>query len=125
MIIEHTGLNVEDPAAMARWYCAELGMKVIHQPHDLCFFIADGAGNGVIEIYRNTSADLPDYRKTDPLVFHIAFASENVPSDVERLTTAGARLVGEVKTTPSGDVMAFLRDPWGVAIQLVRRAQGL
>jgi hypothetical protein len=30
-----------------------------------------------------------------------------------------------VATTPAGDQLAMLRDPWGVAIQLVKRAQPL
>lgn len=57
MNIEHLGLNVEDPAAMASWYCEHLGMKVIHQLHAENFFIAEGSGNGVIEIYRRTQHD--------------------------------------------------------------------
>ena len=124
MNIEHIGLNVEDPAAMARWYCEHLGMKVIRQLHAENFFIADDSGNGVIEIYRNTTADIPDYRKVEPLVLHIAFISKDVHADAARLTAAGAEMAGEVKTTPDGDVMGFVKDPWGVTVQLVQRKQG-
>ena len=38
-----------------------------------------------------------------------------------RLVTAGAKLDGDIDTTPSGDKLAFLRDPWGYTIQLVER----
>jgi hypothetical protein len=31
--------------------------------------------------------------------------------------------VDEVTTTPAGDKLAMLRDPWGLAIQFVRRAE--
>ena len=122
MNIEHIGMNVEDPAAMAGWYCEHLGMKVVKQLHARNFFIADESGNGVIEIYYNPNADIRDYRKIEPLVFHIAFTSKDAHADAARLTAAGATLMGDVKATPEGDVMAFLKDPWGVSIQLAQRA---
>ena len=30
-----------------------------------------------------------------------------------------------ITVTPAGDEMVFLRDPWGVAVQLVKRARPL
>lgn len=36
----------------------------------------------------------------------------------------GAESAGDVKTTPDGDVMGFVKDPWGVTVQLVQRKQG-
>jgi len=38
------------------------------------------------------------------------------------LLQAGATTEGEVTTTPFGDDLAMLRDPWGFAVQLVKRA---
>jgi len=43
----------------------------------------------------------------------------------EHLLAAGARSAREVVVTPAGDEMTFLRDPWGVTLQLVRRATPL
>jgi hypothetical protein len=34
---------------------------------------------------------------------------------------AGATPVGDVQSNDAGDVVAMLRDPWGIAVQLVRR----
>ncbi|GAI31566.1 unnamed protein product, partial [marine sediment metagenome] len=31
--------------------------------------------------------------------------------------------VGDISVTPGGDEIAILRDPWGVAIQFVKRAE--
>lgn len=45
-----------------------------------------------------------------------------VPGTVERLVNAGAALVGPPQTTSGGDRLAMLRDPWGLAMQLCRRA---
>ena len=44
-------------------------------------------------------------------------------SDVRaHLTAAGATPVGRIVVAPSGDKIAMLRDPWGIAIQFVKRA---
>jgi hypothetical protein len=57
----------------------------------------------------------------DPLLIHIAFVSENPRQDAARLMAAGATHDGEVE---HGDnLLIMLRDPWGLCIQLCRRAQ--
>jgi len=127
MRIEHIALQVSEPAAMASWYCAHLGMKVVRQKGGECFFIADEGGRVVLEIYYNPAAKLPDYAAMDPLELHVAFASEDVRGNAERLIAAGAAPASEqdYAPTPDGSVFAMLRDPWGLAVQLVRRARAL
>jgi glyoxylase I family protein len=127
MNIEHLALNVPDPVAMAQWYGKHLGMRVVRQvdggPNTR--FIADAAGRTVLELYHQTKAPIPDYRSMDPFVFHIAFLADDVAAQRQRLLTAGATSALDVTTADNGDVMAFVRDPWGVTIQLVKRAQPL
>jgi glyoxylase I family protein len=127
MDIEHVALNVADPVAMAAWYTEHLGMRVVRSldvsPHT--HFLADGSGRVVVEVYRQTVAPVPDYRAMDPFVLHLAFVTPDVRGTRERLLAAGAASAGEVTATPAGDELAFLRDPWGVTIQLVRRASPL
>ena len=77
----------------------------------------------MLEIYRNPAASVPDYRKADPLLMHVAYGSEHPAADRDRLVQAGAVVVDELMTTTSGDDIVMLRDPWGVPIQLVRRAK--
>lgn len=84
-------------------------------------FLADESGTLMIEIYGNEDVKVPHYRSTNPLELHLAFVSHNVEADAKRLTAAGAALVGEIQTSPEGDTLAMLRDPWGMAIQLVKR----
>ncbi len=122
MKIEHAACQVEDPAAMARWYVEHLGMRVVRASDDeTAFFLADSAGTSMIEIYRNPAVDVPDWRGTDPLHVHLAFAAEDVAAARAALLAAGATAAGEVETTPAGDVVAMHRDPWGFPVQLVRR----
>lgn len=123
MRIEHMAFNVADPVAMAGWYGEHVGFRVVRAtdgpPHGR--FLADDSGAVTLEIYRNEEVDVPPYASVDPLVLHLALLSEDVAADVERLVAAGATLVQPPTETPGGDVVAMLRDPWGLALQLVRR----
>jgi hypothetical protein len=42
-----------------------------------------------------------------------------------RLIDAGGKAEGEINHASNGDVLAFVRDPWGIVIQLARRATPL
>lgn len=123
MHIEHTALNVQDPVHFADWYVRHLGMEIVMNldkpPHT--HFLRGAPGQAMLEVYHNTDAPVPDYTAMDPLILHIAFASEHVKEDRERLVAAGATPAGDVDHLPNGDTVAMLRDPWGMAIQLVHR----
>ena len=127
MPIEHVALNVPDPVALADWYARHLGMAVVRAVDGPPFtrFLADDAGRTVLEVYGHTAAPVPDYPVQHPLVLHVAFTTSNVAADRDRLIAAGAASAGESTSTPSGDEMTFVRDPWGVVVQLVRRAAPL
>ena len=125
MEIEHLGLNVADPAAMAEWYVEHLGMRVVlakDEPVPVRF-LADSADAAMIEVYRNPEAAVPDYSRVNPLVIHLAFASDDVRADYERLLAAGATPATEPKVLDTGDEIAIVRDPWGFPVQLVKRAE--
>ncbi len=125
MNIEHMALNVPDPVAMAAWYIAHLDMRVVRKQEHAPFthFIADVSGRVVLELYQHTKAAMPEYAKLDPLSLHIAFTATDIAAERQRLLAAGATPAGEVVTTESGDVMTFVRDPWHVTIQLVKRVK--
>lgn len=123
MKIEHVAFNVEDPLAMGRWYVEHLGFKVkrrtVEPPYG--HFLTDDSGTVMIEIYGNGDAPVPDYGSMNPLMLHLALVSNDVEADVRRLSAAGATSLGEIQHSPQGDQLAMLRDPWGFAIQLVKR----
>jgi glyoxylase I family protein len=83
--------------------------------------LADRAGRVVLELYCHAKAAMPNYAALDPLSLHIAFTADDVAQQRQRLLEAGATLAGEFVTTEAGDVMTFVRDPWHVTIQLVKR----
>lgn len=122
--LEHVALNVAEPIKMAKWYADNLGMKVMREgpPPVNMRFIADSGGNMMLELYRNPPDAVPDYAAMDPLLLHVAFMVDDVDVTRQKLIAAGATPVDEVTVTPAGDRLAMLRDPWGLTIQLLRRA---
>ena len=121
---EHVGLNVADPIKAAQWYVDNLGMKILREgPAPInARFLGDADGNMMLEIYHNPPEAVPNYAAMDPLLLHVAFMVDDVEAMRSKLIAAGATAVGEVTTTPAGDKLAMLRDPWGLAIQFVHRA---
>jgi glyoxylase I family protein len=127
MRLEHVAINVPDPDAMAAWYVTHLHMQIVrHSPvPNRTYFLADAARNSIIEIYQNPAAPVPDYSTIAPLVLHFAFNVDDIEAEVARLVAAGAVQATPIDTTPAGDKLTFLRDPWQVTIQLVQRQVGL
>ena len=123
MKLEHFALQVPDPVAMADWYVKHLGCTIARSGGEPSHGRFLTVGNVLFEIYRNPKATVPDYSTVDPIMIHIAFASQNLTSDRDRLVKAGARIVDNIATTPAGDEIMMLRDPWNIPIQFVKRAE--
>ena len=123
--IEHFALQVADPVAMAEWYLKHLGFSIARKGGEPSHarFLADAGGSVMLEIYRNPAVGVPDYKSVDPLFMHVAYISDNPTADRDRLVHGGAVLVDDLTTTPAGDAIVMLRDPWGIPIQLVKRAK--
>ena len=122
MRLEHCALQVADPVAMADWYVKNLGCSIARSgkaPNHARFL---QAGPVLIEIYQSTNAPTPDYQAMHPAQLHLAFVSENVPADRDRLLAVGAKIFEDYFTNAAGDELVMLRDPWGVGLQLVKRA---
>jgi glyoxylase I family protein len=126
MNIEHVAINVADPVAVSEWYVLHLGLQIVRKGSGPIFghFLADTAGRTILEIYHQ-NAPVPDYAALDPFVFHIAFISPDVDADRARLIAAGGHADGEINRAPNGDVLCFVRDPWGIVIQLASRGTPL
>ena len=125
-MLEHMALNVSDPKAVAAWYSEHMGMRIVRRVDNAPFihFLADEKGS-LIEIYSNPAGEIPAYEKLSPYTLHLAFASEDIERDSQRLIAAGATSSTPKELTPAGDQLLFMRDPWGMSIQLVKRAKAL
>jgi glyoxylase I family protein len=123
--IEHVAFQVEDPKAVSAWWVKNLGLTIKRTYPDRPWghFLADDGDAVMVEFYNNPKAAVPDYRAIDPLMLHVAFVVEDVAMVRERLIAGGATPEGDPQTAPNGDILTMLRDPWGLAVQLVRRQQ--
>jgi predicted enzyme related to lactoylglutathione lyase len=87
-------------------------------------FLADATGRVLFELYANPLAPIPDYPSQHPLVLHLAFAVSDMEAAKARLLEAGATEFSDA-TQPDGGRLVMLRDPWGIALQLVQRGTPL
>lgn len=124
MRFEHFAINVPDSRAAAAWYVEHLGLTIVRAVEGAPFtrFLADDSGRTVIEVYSNPVAPYPDYPNQHWLVFHFALVSADSDADRARLEQAGATLA-TIDDLPDGSRLIMMRDPWGVCIQLCRRAK--
>jgi glyoxylase I family protein len=124
--VEHIAWNVSDSVAVAAWYVEHLGMRVVREGATPPYvrFLADRAGRVVLEIYSNDVDPFPDYAAMHPLRLHLAFAAPDPDAARAALVAAGATPVDD-QTQPDGSRLIMLRDPWGLALQLVNRATSL
>ena len=124
MKIEHTAYQVDDPVALCRWYVDHLGLAVKRAQAEPPFghFLADDSDTVMLEFYKQAHLPVPDYRSMDPLLLHLAFLADDVSAVRARLMAAGATAEGSVVRNAAGDEVAMLRDPWGLTIQLIKRA---
>jgi glyoxylase I family protein len=120
---EHLALNVSDPVAVAAWYVEHLGMDVVRRgdPPVHMHFLADASRRAMIELYTNPSAPTDIYAGLHPAQLHLAFTSTDPDADADRLVAAGATLIEHLHN-PDGSHLTMLRDPWGLPIQLAKRA---
>ncbi len=125
MKIEHIAFVVDDPDAVAKWYCDNLGMRVVRQgpPPIRMTFLADSAGQTMYELYAQPEVETPDYASMHHLALHFAYYAEDLEATFERLKAAGATVVQAPTPTDTGDTLAMLRDPWGICVQLVNRKE--
>lgn len=125
MNLEHIGFNVIDPVAAADWYCKNLGMTIARQfgPPANGRFLADKRGKMMLEFYHNPNVAALDYWNVHPMSLHVALNVDDVAAARECLLKAAGKAEGELTTNDDGDVLAFVRDPWGLTLQLLKRAK--
>lgn len=124
MKIEHIAINVTEPTEMAQWWAKNLDLKIIRADKEAPFihFLSDDGDETLLEIYANPAGEFPDYANMSIFTFHIAFAVDDIQAEIDRLLAAGAMPSGEILTMGNGDRLGFVRDPWGVCIQILQRA---
>lgn len=122
MRFEHIAINVADARAVTKWYVDALGMVVMRSVNEPPYmtFLADRDRTMMFEVYEQP-VGVGDYANMHPVAFHVAFTVDDIAAERDRLIAAGAKADGDIATTPAGDKLCFVRDPWGMTLQLVMR----
>lgn len=120
---EHFELNLVNSEAKADWYVENLGLKVVRKggAPSFGFFVSDIKDNMMLELNQDARYPVLEFENINYNSFHVAFTVDDVKAIKEKLIAAGAKLAEEIKNTPAGDQVVMLRDPWGQAIQFVKR----
>lgn len=126
MRFEHIAINVADARKVVDWYVKSLDLVVMRQMKEAPYttFLADKDHNMMFEFYEQP-VGVGDYRSMNPFAFHIAFLVDDMDAWRQRWIDAGGTAEGDVATTPAGDKLAFVRDPWGLTLQLVMRKEAM
>jgi catechol 2,3-dioxygenase-like lactoylglutathione lyase family enzyme len=121
--LEHIAVNVADPPAVAAWYRRHLGLEIVKSSAAAPYtqFLRDSSGAVMIEIYNHPPDQVPAYSQMDPMLLHLAFVSPDPEAKKSELLAAGAEFVSE-QHLDDGSHLVMMRDPWGLALQLCRRA---
>jgi len=124
--IEHIGLVVKDSEAMARWYEAALGFIILKSTgtaNGHVAFIKCSWTGLIFELITDRTLAPIEGALTHPLQLHIAFKSENINKDRDRLVSMGAAFVTDCPTADPDARVLIVKDPWGNFIQLACRKE--
>lgn len=127
MRFEHTAYNVTDPAAQAQWYVDAFKLRIVRAIGAPTFthFVTDSENRLTLEFYNNSLGPIPDYHGINQWTQHVAFSSDDLSSDARELSSLGATWDGAIVDLPGGDRTTFVRDPWGLTVQLIQRVRAL
>jgi glyoxylase I family protein len=128
--LEHVGMTCSDLDRTMAFYCGLLGLRLALRktsPNSEVIFLDTGAG--MLEI-ACPSADVSRSRDVPPHeagIRHVTFASDNVDAMVARLNAAGVEAIEGPRPAFFNEMLkrvAFVRDPDGILVELIERADG-
>lgn len=125
--IHHIHIKCHDPKAAADWYGAVFGFTVVldatRPTGDRLIRCALGENQPPFLIISNPAQgqDLPDGRSELSLgLEHFAITTEDLPALVEAACAHGAELLGEPVTLQDGTLIAFIKTPQNVRVELMQ-----
>ena len=128
MNIEHIDMCVSNPIQMWDWHKDNLGfrvLKVAGNDSSAVVFLIDSANETILELGKLRNVPTMDFSTIMPIQFHIVIERENSIKEGKRLVAQGARYIGECPRNSYPGEKVFVRDPWGMGIQLVNRIERL
>ncbi|WP_240232944.1 VOC family protein [Devosia lacusdianchii] len=127
---EHVGMTSGNLDRTIAFYCDLLGLRLaLRKPAakgELAFL---DAGGGMLEIFAPASA-IDRSRDVPPAeagMRHLTFAFDDVDAMIGKLEAAGVEVVERPRDAYNTEMMrrvAFVRDPDGIIVELIERAEG-
>ncbi len=119
MYMEHPGIAASDPAALAKWYCNMLGMKLIRQTGPTTFFVGFDKGS-CLEIYAAKTDAPPTADNYVRGMTHVAFYTEDFERVHGELLSKG--VAPAASPILRDDLkLALMRDPEGNLFHITQR----
>jgi catechol-2,3-dioxygenase len=117
---EHIAINVEDPKAVADWYVKYVDLKIISESKKM-IFVGDSDHHCMFELYKKTDVK-GSYSDLSHDASHVAFTTDNAAQLSSKMVEGGARLIHQF-TSPAGDTVINMTDPWGNNLQVIQRVK--
>lgn len=119
--VDHVALAAKDSRALAEWYCAVLGMRILFQnDKEPPTYLVGGSMGAVLEIMPDNGAERTKHQPLDPGIRHIAF---RVTDFEAAYTGLQGKVLGLTAPAPAagGGQIVFFHDLEGNLVQLVSR----
>ena len=126
---EHIGTTSRDLDATIAFYCGLLGFRlVLRKPQtsgELAFL---DAGGGMLEVFAPAQNIAParDIPTTQAGMRHLTLAVTSVDQMVSELERAGVEIIERPRNANNTELIkrvAFVRDPDGIVVELIERAE--
>lgn len=128
--LEHVGMTCSDLDRTMAFYCGLLGLKLaLRKSSSSGEVVFLDTGAGMLEM-ACPAADIARSRDVPPHeagMRHITFAFDDVDAMVARLNAAGIEAIEGPRPAFFSEMLkrvAFVRDPDGVIVELIERADG-
>ena len=126
--INHVHIRAADPHATAAWYEKFFNARIVSERTVMPNTVTIGMEMGG-QCRLNVSSKPPgssDERSVAELnrlgLEHFGFDVEDLEAEMERLTSAGIRVVLPITDTPTGSRLSYIEGPDDVLIELVQPA---
>ena len=126
---EHIGMTSGDLDRTIGFYCDLLGFKLaLRKPQTKGEVAFLDAGGGMLEVFAPGAVDpARDVPALEAGVRHLTFAFSDIGAMIDKLEAAGVEIVERPRIAHNTEMfkrVSFVRDPDGIIIELVERAEG-
>ena len=123
--IDHPAIACYDVSKQIKWYCENLGMRVIARGETaaLVGYGEGTSGGAMIELMASKHPGPPPIEVPThcPGLRHLALRVKNFDEAKAKLVKAGAVFLGDVGNAVGGGKIQSFRDPEGNELQIVER----